>query len=382
MALYMAEKVMRHSRRNLYQCYNLLIFNECFQIGYVAQHSNKTNRLIAGLNTPAIRPTVTSCRGLKQSASCLTTSDLSDKPWYKRLAIQSNDKFVAFLGRLSPKAQKQYVQLVAGTTLFYYDAKQAYQLRAKIKAENLHLSDLDWRDIYIKKQISKDLMKVLPTLLLMCLPFVFYVILPILFFFPRPFLSDQFFTREQLVEYNSRFHQTRLTIHPSIVNQLVKKVEQLPNSSETQTFLDAMKRLDSNMPLDSRSLLQHKELFEVVLGFNSLPRIHLVNLCRLYSLKSFLLPSHLLRSRLNKTLHFIHAMDRALLRENLQGLSQQDLEKLCFQRGLNSNDVDRAVLASWLGDWIQLSTNLTEKEESLLAHAAVLLVKGQSMRAP
>ena len=31
------------------------------------------------------------------------------------------------------------------------------------------------------------------------------------------------------------------------------------------------------MPLDSRSLLDHRELFEVVLGYKTLPRIHLVS---------------------------------------------------------------------------------------------------------
>ena len=57
--------------------------------------------------------------GLKHSTRCLAASpDLSDKPLYQRVAIQANEKFIAFLGTISPKAQKQYVQLLDGKMIW------------------------------------------------------------------------------------------------------------------------------------------------------------------------------------------------------------------------------------------------------------------------
>ena len=44
--------------------------------------------------------------------------------------------------------------MFAGAKLFFYDAKHVYRLRQRMKEEKLQLSDLDWRDIYIKKHVS------------------------------------------------------------------------------------------------------------------------------------------------------------------------------------------------------------------------------------
>lgn len=68
-------------------------------------------------------------------------------------------------------------------------------------------------------------------------------------------------------------------------------------------------------------------------------------------------------------------MDRAIIREGgLAKLSDEELRMCCFIRGLEASQLSRQAMTEWLGQWLMVSSHLSNKTSaSIILHAPILL---------
>ena len=74
-----------------------------------------------------------------------------------------------------------------------------------------------------------------------------------------------------------------------------------------------------------------------------------------------------------RSANLLMEIDRALVRETMEALSQEELLRNCSQRGLNVEGLNRLDMLEYLGAWTRISGQLDAGSASLLLHLPVLL---------
>ncbi|XP_071791572.1 LETM1 domain-containing protein 1-like [Asterias amurensis] len=300
----------------------------------------------------------------------------SDRPGLlKRLLHKSDDIFCAVLGRISPWMLQEYGHFKIGLVKFTGDVKTVYYINKKIRKENLQLGDLHWKELYLKKQMSNDLAKVAPTMLLLSLPIVYYFVLPLMFIYPTVFLSNQFLSHDKLLKYYIKSYKQRVELYPMVLELVSQQMGRIQNSKDKQLLQTVIEKEKLDQRASVKEVSETKSAFQT-LTLSKLPRNHLKCLCRLCSLRTMFMPGFMVRRKLEKNIAWIQAMDHSIMKEGISTLEHLDLEKLCYERGLNTVHLDKSALETWLGEWMELSSQTTEMDRSLVAHSMALLVMG------
>ena len=78
------------------------------------------------------------------------------------------------------------------------------------------------------------------------------------------------------------------------------------------------------------------------------------------------------RHNLREFTNLLREIDRALVREALETLSDEDLQGSCSQRGLNVKGLQRTEMLEYLVAWTNISVQL-DADSSLLLYMPVLL---------
>ncbi|XP_077997860.1 LETM1 domain-containing protein 1-like [Glandiceps talaboti] len=277
--------------------------------------------------------------------------------------------------RRFPFLYKVTTVFVKGTKQFYRDAKEGYQVRKKIRSGTPY-PDLTWQEMYAVRKLIKDGRRILPTLILlsMPIPFWFYVILPLLYLFPRYLLTPQFYQPEQRVKFSHINHYRKVQQHDILLKYLDEKSSKLYDPKMAEDVKVLFTKINSRKQPNVDNLLVISDLFAGRFSLRFLPRSQLVNLCKVYSMWPYLQPANYLRKRLNSNIGQMHYMDIAIQKVGLDSLSLEDLQKICFERGLDSTEAKRDELTQWLADWIHISTHIRAAENALLLYSGILLV--------
>ncbi|XP_789564.4 LETM1 domain-containing protein 1 isoform X1 [Strongylocentrotus purpuratus] len=325
------------------------------------------------------RPLSTSCRTFSTPTS--TNKSDGEKPKggiITNIALKTHQATIWFLNRVSPKARVFYERFVDGATSFVQDFRFVYSLNKRLKNGEVKLEDVEWKDLYKKMQMKQDVAKVLPVLVIVNIPFVYYVTLPVVLYFQRIFLSDHFITPEDVSNNHQENQKKRRRLYPFILKKLDKRLKKNPTSDLAESLQQRIGEDQlEKQPFSAAELLSFQPLFSQQTSLKSLSSSHLKYLCKLHSQWVFLAASSSLRKRLSTHSTLMVAMDQAILKAGIHSIDEDDLRKLCYQRGLNPVGSDRQTLTDWLTEWTHISTSLTDAEWSLLLHASILLVTGR-----
>ncbi|XP_071823037.1 LETM1 domain-containing protein 1-like isoform X2 [Apostichopus japonicus] len=304
---------------------------------------------------------------LAQLTQCYSSSPSSaTSKWaIVRLVQKGGELSEKILYRISPKLHGLYRQFIDGGKAFITDVRFVYRLRGRMREENLTLQDLPWRDIYIKDKVTRDMGKVIPTMIVTWLPFAFYVMLPLIFTFPRQFLSDHFLNKEQLSQFQSKSLKRKRLQEETIWSLIKEETVHPPAGSLVSDNSSLMEKCPG---MEVQEVLRLRHLFEKQLRLEELPRKHLVALCKLHSLLTLMLPSSMLRTRLAGKCSVLQAIDFALRRDGLIMIEEQDLKKLCYQRVFDTSDASPATMHVYLNSWLETSAVLKDSEQSLYLH--------------
>ncbi len=170
-------------------------------------------------------------------------------------------------------------------------------------------------------------------------------------------------------------YKQRVELYPTVLELVSQKMGRIQNSTDRQFLQTVIDKGQLDQRASVKEVSETKNAFQT-LTLSKLPRSHLKCLCRLCSLRTMFMPGFLVRRKLEKNVALIHAMDYSIVKEGISTLEHLDLEKLCYERGLNTVHLDKSALEAWLGEWMELSSQTNEMDRSLVAHSMALLVIG------
>ncbi|CAH8479288.1 unnamed protein product [Schistosoma mattheei] len=268
------------------------------------------------------------------------------------------------------------------------------------------LPTLSRHQVYVLRQVPKDLVKILPVMLLAPLPGTI-LILPIFFAFPRIFLSRAFWTPEQCKSIDTKCLKDRFDYNTQslLKSKLLTIIYSSPCSMNySQPILKSLRKLASALSqvsiLEPISIEQIRDLvpaFKGPLSLEQLDTSHLAALCRLNGLSIYsyiwmmntLLWSDLFKRKsilktsrilvLKKHAYFLYVEDQCMQKDKLFNdnslsiLQNSELKQLCLLRGINPYLLNHKDLEEKLQYWISASTVASETDFSFRLHLPLLL---------
>ncbi|XP_069614716.1 LETM1 domain-containing protein 1 [Ranitomeya imitator] len=284
-----------------------------------------------------------------------------------------NTRYERFLERKFPNFYILYSTFMKGLRMLLMDGKEVRQIRGKMTSQGLQYHQLPYREMEKLRQFRRDIIKATPVMIISIPPFANYLVFVLMYFFPRQLLIRYFWTPKQQEEFLEIYHNKRKDVYEDVLDSLLESLNSVPE----QTLQDQIRQVVAQVQQGIHPKVTDIE--EVRAAFSGPPlclkSLH-VQQMRALSRLMFLtphLPAFFLQRRLRSHIFEIHHLDSALLQCGVRELSDEEIKKACYIRGLNSTHLSTEDCRKWLNCWIQLSEKLKESEASLLLHSMVLL---------
>ncbi|XP_067880738.1 LETM1 domain-containing protein 1 isoform X2 [Heterodontus francisci] len=257
--------------------------------------------------------------------------------------------------------------------LLYLDFKEICGIKRKMADQGLKYNQLPYREMEKLRQFRRDVIKVIPVVLLSIPPFANYMVFILMYFFPRHLLIRHFWTRKQQQEFMEIYHSFRAQVYPDAVRSLVKAASRVPDKRLKGQLLQLISKVQEGIHPEI------SQLHVVAKLFSGPPlEMRLINAyqTKILSQVMFLtphMPTFIMRHRLWSHIMEIRHLDQALNVLGVHHLLEDELKIACYIRGLNSMHLNATQCKEWLTKWVQLSKKLKDSEASLLLHSMVLL---------
>lgn len=282
------------------------------------------------------------------------------------------DKYIAFvkkyenkLEKKSPKAFNVY-QTIKSVRYIAADTKD-YLAVAKDIWSGRELHTFSRKELELYQEMPADMVKIISLLLIFTIPFVGNMFVVLGYYFPKTFFTHHLWNAEQKVEFEQHFLKPRLGEYHHILDAFEKQVEKYCEG-ELKTKLSFILNKVSHSGYPSvEELLEVKSQFETFpLSLDSLPTFYLRHVAKSFNCSKR-------RSQLEQDGLILLHIDRALAREGINNLTDQEMCRACAKRGLNPYGIMRFERIEFLENWTKLSAHLDERSVSLLLHSHVLL---------
>ncbi|CAH8449708.1 unnamed protein product [Dicrocoelium dendriticum] len=298
-----------------------------------------------------------------------------------------------------PSSYRNYNLFKNGIHSTLLDVTDLMRVWSKLATSNLPFEEtlptLTRREIFVLRQVPRDLFRISPILLLAPLPGTI-LILPVFFLFPRIFLNRSFWTPEQKDSFRLEKLRCRLT-HPAqyVLHSLIRSVSAC-DSSHSHYFLSQLNELESMCSqvlhgncVSGEQLDGVRPLFDELLRLDNLSKAHVFKLCEINdipvrktlslfykwpSLRTYLELDyfHVRRIRLLQAHSMIlQAEDRSL--SSCFGHTWQEVQELCSLRGIHTENQLTPDAVYRLNQWIHLSLTTPPSNHSFRLHLPVFL---------
>ncbi|KAM9319913.1 LETM1 domain-containing protein 1 [Gastrophryne carolinensis] len=284
-----------------------------------------------------------------------------------------NAQYEQFLERKFPKFYVLYSTFMKGFRMVLADGKEVSKIKRKMRSQGHKYYQLPYREMEKLRQFRRDFLKALPVMIIAIPPFANYLVFVLMYLFPRQILIQHFWTPRQHAEFLEKYHELRKEVYEDVLDSLLigaSKVSEQPLHNHmvrvfTQvqhgghphiTDIETMKPAFSGPPLCLTEL--------------DIPQMKALS--RVLFLTPHL-PAFILQRRLNSHIFEIHHLDASLFQLGVSELTEEEVKRACYIRGLNSTHLSIEACRNWLNCWVRLSANLKEAEVSLLLHSMVLL---------
>ncbi|KAF8563377.1 hypothetical protein P879_06687 [Paragonimus westermani] len=331
----------------------------------------------------------------------LVTSGIS---FYQKLVIRLEEKWAD----RHPPSFHNYVLFKKGTSATLVDINDLLRIWTRSALEGSRLSQLlpalSRRELYVLRQVPRDLVRLSPVLLLAPLPGTIFI-LPLFFAFPRLFLNRSFWTDEQRDRFDAEqlhFRQHVAARHVlTNVHDAYSRLRLDPHTSAPMNqYLDLLHFVHEQILigtcLSSECLTRLEPLFRDKLTLEKLSKTHVFSLCLLHDLpvrvrfspfrrwpwlRTYLEPDyfhlrrvHMLRFRSR----LLFAEDRVVHHELkdpewVTSLSSSELKDLCSLRGIKTMHKSTEESTRELKRWISMSLNVSNSNHAYRLHLPVFL---------
>ncbi|XP_005106079.2 LETM1 domain-containing protein 1 [Aplysia californica] len=282
------------------------------------------------------------------------------------------DKLVKFVTTSGDKLEKRipsvfqvYRTFSSGIKSFVADTKDYHRVSLSLwRGESLQ--QFSRRDLELYRQFSADLPLVGLMMVIAFAPggaFVF----PLAYVFPRFLLSHHFWTADQRVQFRRIKMGKKLRHYDNVLDFLHLLSRHIESDGRERNMKQLIRKLDMSVTLTPTEILSQLPLFEgKPYRMDSLSIRHMRHLSKANGMS-------LRRRKLVKDGLMLHYMDKAMIREGIEDLPDEELDQACAWRGLNPDGLKRKEKLSYLKDWIHISSHVHEPSISLLLHLPVLL---------
>lgn len=191
--------------------------------------------------------------------------------------------------------------------------------------------------------------------------------------FPRQLLIRHLWTPQQQQDFQRLYHEQRCRHRENILKGVAWSIPHIKEWTLRSHLLTLISKVQSGSHPSVKDISAVRGVFSgQPLGLTGMDSVHMRLLCSHLLLNPWL-PGFLLRRRLRaKALDLLY-LDQALDTLGQGQLTDAEIREACYLRGLNPSSLTTSQCREWLLQWLQLSTQLTESETSLLLHNMVLL---------
>lgn len=310
----------------------------------------------------------------------LETSDTTRRSQIKKRLFERMFNYVEtysdkVLSKVLPdKAMKAVRTFSRGTKLLFADMKEYTWVNHVLTSTH------DWKKAcrtLSRKQLETylylppELLKVAPVLILSAFPFAQNVVFPVALMYPKRLLSVHFYSPEQTMEDRL----DKMKVRHSYYRPLLRDMQRMSSVAKKG---DAFRKSLSILVNESchpsvESIVKMSVLFEEgPFKMSQLKAPHAHHLLKCFGIKGF--SWWFPRYRLQQHAHLVHEIDLALVREGgAEALSDDDLEKSCFLRGLSTRELSFEDKVDYVNRWLQVSQRISQRSMSLLLHLPILL---------
>ncbi|KAL5005629.1 hypothetical protein ScPMuIL_016787 [Solemya velum] len=270
-----------------------------------------------------------------------------------------------FLGTKYPKIFGVYNTFKGGVHGLLSDTRMYYSVTLEMwRGTGLH--NFSYRQLQVYRQMPHEMLKATPLLVISALP-LGGAIFAVAYFFPRLLLTTHFWTPKQRREFWSYDHKHRLHHLSSVFSGLKKHQKHIEDPELGNRMKKIVQKLQHSVHPTVTEILEVKPLFEsytyAIQKLSLVQKRHLAKGLGLPLRKSGLIQDGLI---------LLHT-DRAMVREGIEKLTEEDIEQACFARGLNPIGLSRTERIQYLKQWTQISEEVDEDSISLLLHSPVFL---------
>ena len=265
--------------------------------------------------------------------------------------------------------------MISGTKLIVADMREfawAYKVLSTTSDWQNAARTLTRRHLELYMSLPSELFRVAPILVVSAFPLMQNVAFPLALMFPKRLLSSHYWSNELKTEVMSETVQRKHKYYRSVFRYLQRGLEAHKGKPLYQSCLVVLRKLavDGDPPPEM-DILALRPLFSKggVFSLSKVNSLHVRHLMRINGRHNRLWWRYNLREYAN----LLMEIDRALVRETMEALSQEELQRNCSQRGLNVEGLNRLDMLEYLGAWTRISGQLDAGSASLLVHLPVLL---------
>ncbi|KAF7695897.1 LETM1 domain-containing protein 1 [Silurus meridionalis] len=294
----------------------------------------------------------------------------------------ANEKYKRFLQRRFPRFYVLYSTFIRGFRLLFEDALEVHRIRIRMIKNNIDPKKLPYREMEKLRQFHRDMIKAVPLVIISIPPFANYLVFVLMYLYPRQLLIRQFWTPQQLLEFQGVYHAQRAQHHLPLLSGLKTTASHITHEQLKSRLTELCRKVQSGAQPAVSDLHAVRALFSgPPLGIRRLSADQMRHLCPLLFLTPRL-PAFWIGQRLNShALELMH-LDRAIINMGLHQLDDTELKEACYMRGLNVELLSPAQSRDWLSEWLQFSVHLKESETSLYLHGMMLLTMNYPQNPP
>ncbi|XP_056418615.1 LETM1 domain-containing protein 1 isoform X3 [Hyla sarda] len=284
-----------------------------------------------------------------------------------------NSRYEHFLERKFPNFFILYSTFMRGLRMLLIEGKEVHRIRRKMRSQGIQFHQLPYREMEKLRQFRRDIIKAAPVMIISIPPFANYLVFVLMYLFPRQLLIRHFWTPKQQEEFLEIYHNKRKELYEDVLDSILKSVCYVTE----QTLQDQIRHLVNQVQQGIHPKVENIQEFKAAfsgppLSMTSLDIQQMKALSRIMFLTPHL-PAFFLQRRLRSHIFEIHHLDGALLQYGVKELTDEEVKRACYMRGLNSTHLSIEDCRKWLDCWLLLSEKLKESEVSLLLHSMVLL---------
>lgn len=294
-----------------------------------------------------------------------------------RLWRYITDKFTSFVdsyeAKLQKKSPKTYdIYRTIKCVRYIIADTHSYAVVSKDLWMGRELHTFTRKELEIYLEMPRHFKKIGPLLILAAIPFVGNLFFAVAYFFPRQMLTHHFWTEKQKIEFMQYFHRQKVNHFPTVLEHMNKQIARHTYGTQKTNFLNIVKKLEHDQHPSVEEILDVRASFnKFPFSVEDLPTVYYRLLAKVFDMTKR--QSGLLQD----ALVLLHT-DIAMVREGFDQMTSWELEKACYNRGLNPTGLSQGEQIKYLKAWTSITTTLDETSLSLLLHCPILLAYNQS----